>query len=67
LYQVLRRHICAAAAEPARQARFYRFYLAHTWSTRLLPDASYRIEVEASDLHGNRGTLELPFTLVNDL
>ena len=45
----------------------YRFYLAHTWSTRLLPDANYRIEVEASDLHGNSGRLELPFTLVNDL
>ena len=45
----------------------YRFYLAHTWSTRLLPDGNYRLEVEASDLYGNRGTLELPFTLVNDL
>ena len=45
----------------------YRFSLAHTWSTRLFPDGSYRLEVEASDLYGNRGMLELPFTLVNDL
>jgi hypothetical protein len=45
----------------------YRFFLAHTWSTRLLPDGDYRIEVEASDLYGNTGGLELPFTLVNDL
>jgi len=45
----------------------YRFYLAHTWSTRLFPDGSYRLEVEASDLYGNRGMLALPFTLVNDL
>ena len=31
------------------------------------PTAHYRLEVEASDLHGNSGRLELPFTLVNDL
>jgi hypothetical protein len=45
----------------------YRFYLAHTWSTQILPDENYRLEVEASDLYGNQGTLELRFTLVNDL
>lgn len=45
----------------------YRFYLAHTWSTELLPDADYRLEVEASDLGGNRGTLDVPFTIANDL
>jgi hypothetical protein len=45
----------------------YRFYLAHTWSTALLPDGDYRIEVEASDRYGNRGRLELPFTLANAL
>jgi peptidase M23-like protein len=45
----------------------YRFFLAHTWSTTLLPDGDYRLEVEASDLFGNRGSLVLPFTLVNDL
>src|SRR4051812_33387109 len=45
----------------------YRFFLAHTWSTDLPPDGRYRIEVEASDLAGNVGTLALPFTIVNDL
>jgi hypothetical protein len=51
----------------AGQPGLYRFYLAHTWSTGLLPDASYRLEVEASDHRGNSGRLELPFALVNDL
>jgi hypothetical protein len=45
----------------------YRFFLAHTWSTRLLPDGAYRIEVEASDLFGNRGGLQLPVTIANDV
>ena len=45
----------------------YRFFLAHTWSTRLLRDGNYRLEVEAFDLYANSGRLELPFTLVNDL
>jgi hypothetical protein len=45
----------------------YRFYLARTWSTRLLRDGSYRLEVEASDLRGRTGRLDLPFAIVNDL
>lgn len=45
----------------------YRFYLAHTWSTRLLRDGRYRLEVEASDLRGNTGRLHLPFTIANDV
>ncbi len=45
----------------------YRFYLAHTWSTQALPDGDYRVEVEASDLAGNTGSLRLPFTLANKL
>jgi hypothetical protein len=45
----------------------YRFFLAHTWSTRVVPDGRYHLEVEASDLYGNKGGLQLPFTLVNDL
>lgn len=45
----------------------YRFYLAHTWSTGRLPDGPYRIEVEASDLAGNVGSLAAPFTLANRL
>jgi hypothetical protein len=45
----------------------YRFYLAHTWSTHLLADGVYRLEVEAADLGGNTGTLRVPFALVNNL
>jgi hypothetical protein len=51
----------------AGSAGLYRFYLAHTWSTDLLADGPYRIEVEASDLAGNVGTLDLPFTIANSL
>jgi hypothetical protein len=51
------------AGEPGR----YRFYLAHTWSTRLLPDADYTLEAEAIDLGGNVGSLLLPFRLANNL
>ena len=61
----LRAHLRARdKAEPCRQAGpvplLPRAHLEH----RLLPDGSYRLEVEASDLFGNPGTLELPFTLV---
>jgi hypothetical protein len=45
----------------------YRFYLAHTWTTTLLPDDAYHLEVEASDLYNNKGSRQLPFTLANDL
>jgi len=51
----------------AGSAGLYRFYLAHTWSTELLPNGRYRIEVEASDLSGNVGTLAAPFTISNGL
>jgi hypothetical protein len=33
----------------------------------MLADGDYELEVEASDLYGNRGMLALPFALVNDL
>jgi hypothetical protein len=45
----------------------YRFFLAHTWSTRLLPDGHYGLEVEACDLYGNTGARTLPFTIANDV
>ena len=45
----------------------YRFFLAHTWTTTLLPDGNYHLEVEASDLRGNKGGLALPFTLANNV
>ena len=48
-------------------ARFCRFYLAHRWSTTLLDDGPYRLEVEATDLRGNKGSLHLPFTIANNV
>ena len=45
----------------------YRFFLAHTWSTQLLPDGAYELEVEALDLAGNTGSLRLRFRLANNL
>jgi hypothetical protein len=51
----------------AGNAGIYRFYLAHTWSTELLADGHYQLEVEASDLAGNTGLKRLAFTVVNEL
>jgi hypothetical protein len=51
------------AGDPGR----YRFFLAHTWSTHRLPDASYVLEVEASDLGGNADVHRQEFTLANAL
>jgi hypothetical protein len=45
----------------------YRFYLAHTWTTATLPDANYRLEVEAADLAGNTGSLTKRFTIANNV
>jgi len=43
----------------------YRFILAHTWSTRSLADGEYSLEVEASDLAGNTGSLAHAFAIAN--
>ena len=51
------------AGEPG----LYRFYLAHTWTTATLPDGSYDLEVEASDLAGNAGSLTKRFTIANNV
>jgi len=45
----------------------FRFFVAHTWSTQRLPDASYVLEVEASDLGGNADVHRQEFTLANAL
>ena len=42
----------------------YRFFLARGWSTRLLPDGGYRLEVEAADQFGNTGRGSVAFTVV---
>jgi hypothetical protein len=49
---------------PGKPGR-YRFYLAHTWSTRTLPNGVYRLEVAAFDMSGNGAHASLPFELVN--
>lgn len=49
----------------AGQPAVLRFFLAHTWSTNALADGEYRLEVEASDLAGNKGSLVQAFTLAN--
>lgn len=51
----------------AGQPGLYRFFLAHTWSTNVFPDGNYELEVEASDLNGNTGTLRRAFTLANNV
>ena len=45
----------------------YRFFLAHTWSTTRLADGAYHLEVEASDLNGNTGSLTCALTIANDV
>jgi len=45
----------------------YRFFLAHTWSTTVLPDGGYTIDVEASDLPGNIGRATLQFNIANNV
>jgi hypothetical protein len=51
----------------AGKAGLYRLYLAHRWSTTLMPDGPYVIEVEASDLYGNKGSDRLAFTIANNV
>ena len=55
------------APEPCGPAGLYRFFLARTWSTGLLADAGYVLEVEATSLNGRTGRRVLPFTIANDV
>jgi hypothetical protein len=43
----------------------YRFFVAHTWTTSLLPDGRYRLEAEAADERGNSARAGLDFTVAN--
>ena len=45
----------------------YRFYLGHTWSTHLLADGAYHLDVQASDVSGNRASATLPIVVSNAL
>ena len=55
------RRVYAPGTRQNRAGRpgLYRFYLAHTWSTALLEDGIYQLDVEAIDLRGNKGTRQL--------
>jgi hypothetical protein len=45
----------------------YSYNLAHDWNTALHPNGSYRIDVEASDVHGNSARSNLTFSIGNGL
>jgi len=49
---------------PGKPGR-YRFFLAHQWTTSLLPDGHYRLEAEAADERGNLARAGLEFVLAN--
>jgi hypothetical protein len=49
---------------PNRQGR-YRFFVAHTWDTRRVPNGLYRVDVAVDDAQGNRATAHLPITIAN--
>jgi hypothetical protein len=51
----------------ADEPGLYRFYLAHTWSTTLLADGEYRLQVDAIDLSGNSGTRTERFAIANNV
>jgi hypothetical protein len=43
----------------------YNFYVAHGWSTRLLRNGLYKLDVSVADAQGNRAMSTLPFTVAN--
>ena len=43
----------------------YSFYLAHDWNSARFPNGRYRIDVEASDIHGNAARSNLAFHIRN--
>jgi hypothetical protein len=45
----------------------YCYNLAHDWNSALHPNGSYRIDVEASDVHGNAARSNLTFSIGNGL
>jgi hypothetical protein len=45
----------------------YRFLLAHRWSTDVLPNGPYAVEVQAEDIRGNNVTARIRFTIANSL
>jgi hypothetical protein len=45
----------------------YSYILAHDWNSARHPNGNYRIDVEASDIHGNRARSNLDFSIGNGL
>ena len=43
----------------------YCFNLAHDWNSAAFANGGYLLEVQAADVHGNRATSALPFTIRN--
>jgi hypothetical protein len=50
--------------KPPKPGR-YCFFVAHGWSTTLLPNGLYRVEVHAADAQGNSARSGIPFTISN--
>jgi hypothetical protein len=44
---------------------YYCLYLTHGWHSASLPNGSYRLEVAAGDIRGNRGISIFSFTVAN--
>lgn len=49
---------------PNRPGR-YRFFAAHTWDTRLVPNGLYTLQAEVGDAAGNKARASLQFTIAN--
>ena len=49
------------------QPGLYSYILAHDWNTDQHENGSYRIDVEASDVHGNKAVSNLTFSIRNGL
>jgi Peptidase family M23 len=49
------------------QPGLFRYFLAHSWSTSLLPDGRYTIQVEVADVHNNKATGSLQISITNKL
>jgi hypothetical protein len=43
----------------------YSYILAHDWNSAAFPNDLYHLEVQAADVHGNRASSTLPFTIRN--
>jgi hypothetical protein len=49
------------------QPGLFRYFLAHSWSTGLVPDGNYTLQAEVADLHGNKARSGLTIGIANTL